>query len=76
VGWDLGCLHASARAFDGDAGAVAAAQAGYGDGPGEEVLDAFVAARRFQGTVWTVIVACERPEARGRAAARVAFYRS
>jgi Phosphotransferase enzyme family len=43
--WDLGCLHAGS----GDA---AAAQAGYGAAPEPHVLEAFVAARRWQVEAW------------------------
>jgi Ser/Thr protein kinase RdoA (MazF antagonist) len=73
--WDLGCLHASARAFGLDSVPVAAAQAGYGEAPAEEVLDVFVEARRFQGTVWTMVFALRHSEWRERAAARLAWYR-
>jgi hypothetical protein len=71
AGWDLGCLHA----FGGDPAAVAAAQAGYGEGLPGDALDAFTDARRFQATAWTAVIAREHPDARGRAAARIAFYR-
>lgn len=74
VAWDLGCLHASARAFGRDQAPVAAAQAGCGCRPDDEVLDAIVEARRFQGTVWTMVFARRHPEAAERAAERLAWY--
>lgn len=40
--WDLGCLHEGS----GDPAAIASAQEGYGTPPDEQVLAAFVAARR------------------------------
>jgi Ser/Thr protein kinase RdoA (MazF antagonist) len=73
--WDLGCLHASARAFGRDPGAVAAAQDGYADHVDADALGAFVDARRFQGTVWSVVMALEHPDRRERAASLIAFYR-
>jgi hypothetical protein len=75
VAWDLGCLHASARAFGADAAATAAAQEGYGPGLDAATLDAMVQARRFQGTVWTLLVATLRPAAAAAAAERLGFYR-
>lgn len=75
VAWDLGCLHASARAFGRDPEPVAEAQAGYGPRPDDEVLDAFVEARRFQGTVWAMVFARTHAESVERAAARLAWYR-
>ena len=74
--WDLGCLVASARAFSGDPAATAAALRGYGDGvPAHEVLDAFAEARRWQGTVWSLVAARDHPETRARAQARLAWFR-
>jgi Ser/Thr protein kinase RdoA (MazF antagonist) len=73
--WDLGCLHASARAFGRDPGPVAAAQDGYGDLLDAETLDTFVDARRLQGTVWSVVMSLERPDRRERAASLIGFYR-
>jgi hypothetical protein len=71
--WDLGCLHASAWAFGRDPGPVASAQDGYADHA--DALDAFVEARRFQGTVWSVVMALEQPDRRKRAASLIGFYR-
>ena len=76
VAWDLGCLHASAKAFGSRPAPVEAAQAGYGSPLADEVLDAFVCARRFQGTVWTMVFALRHPEAREWGAARLAWYRA
>ena len=75
VAWDLGCLHASARAFGHDPAAVAAAQEGYGPGVDDATLDACVEARRFQGTVWSLLIARRREAARERAAGFLAWYR-
>jgi Ser/Thr protein kinase RdoA (MazF antagonist) len=74
--WDLGCLHATARAFGRDPGPVAAAQAGYGEPPGDETLDVFVDARRFQGTIWSVIMARQQPERRARSHDLLGYYRA
>ncbi|MEA2219413.1 MAG: hypothetical protein QOJ35_2039 [Solirubrobacteraceae bacterium] len=74
--WDLGCLHATALAFGRDPRPVAAAQAGYGDGLDDATLAAFVDARRFQGTVWSVIMAREQPERSGRMHELLAHYRA
>jgi hypothetical protein len=73
---DLGCLHAAARAFGRDPGPVAAAQDGYGEQLDGETLDAFVDARRFQGTVWSVVMALQRPDRRERATSLLGFYRA
>ncbi len=75
VGWDLGCLRASAVAFGNDPSPVAEAEDGYGPALDDDALAAFVAARRFQGTVWIAAVARERPDVRGRAAALLAAIR-
>ena len=72
VGWDLGCLRASAAVFGNDPAPVAEAEAGYGPALDADALAAFVEARRFQGTVWIAAVARERPDVRGRAAALMA----
>ena len=52
---DLGCMEAAARVFGDDPTPVAAALAAYGDVE-LDVLEVFVAARRFQGTVWSVML--------------------
>ncbi|MEA2270571.1 MAG: hypothetical protein QOC64_3181, partial [Solirubrobacteraceae bacterium] len=75
VVWDLGCLHASARVFGGDQGAVAAAQRGYGAAPEPGLLDLLVEARAFQGTVWTVVISGSRPDGRERIADRLEWLR-
>ena len=73
--WDLGCLHAMARVFHRDPAPVAAAQEGYGDPLDADVLEAFVQARRFQGTVWSVVMARVQPDYRERSEALLAGYR-
>jgi hypothetical protein len=73
--WDLGCMHAAARAFGDDPLPIAAAQHGYGDAIGDEAIDACVDGRRFQGTVWVVVIAGIQPERRERARALLATYR-
>jgi aminoglycoside phosphotransferase (APT) family kinase protein len=63
VGWDIGCLCASAPPFGRrDPSLIAAARQGYGDGIDAEVLDAFIAARRFQAAVWGVVIAQALPD--------------
>jgi aminoglycoside phosphotransferase (APT) family kinase protein len=57
---DLGCLEAAASAFGDDPAPVAAALEAYG--PIEtEVLAAFVDARRFQGTIWSILLEDDAP---------------
>jgi hypothetical protein len=55
VAWDLGCLHAGARLWDEDPAEADAAQRGYGPRPPDDVLDAFVEARRAQIDAWLPI---------------------
>lgn len=52
---DLGCLEAAASVWGDDPEPVAAALAAYGE-VDPEALTAFVAARRFQGTMWSVLL--------------------
>ncbi|MDX6682865.1 MAG: hypothetical protein QOG94_2904 [Solirubrobacteraceae bacterium] len=73
--WDLGCMHAAARAFGDDPLPIAAAQRGYGDAIGDEAIDACVEGRRFQGTVWVVVMAGIQPQRQERARALLAWYR-
>ncbi len=73
--WDLGCMLAHARAFGRNAEPVLAALAGYGPAFDEATLDVFVAARRFQITVWFAVMASPRPEFAERAEALLGFYR-
>ncbi|HEX3734533.1 MAG TPA: phosphotransferase [Solirubrobacterales bacterium] len=54
-GLDLGCLEAAASVWGDDPGPVATALAAYGEIDAEE-LAVFVAARRFQGTLWSVLL--------------------
>jgi hypothetical protein len=54
--WDLGCLHAHGRVLGRDDDPILRAQQGYGDDLDDEVLDAFVDARRFQVTIWSVVM--------------------
>jgi aminoglycoside phosphotransferase (APT) family kinase protein len=73
--WDLACLHAMARLFGRDPAPVGAAQDGYGEPLHDDVLDAFLQARRFQGTVWSVAMARVQPEYRERRDFMLAGYR-
>ncbi|WP_081425547.1 phosphotransferase enzyme family protein [Conexibacter woesei] len=75
--WDLGCLHASAPPFGHrDPALIAATQRGYGIGdPDLRVLDAYVAARRFQATVWGVEIARTHPDRRAWAERQLARLR-
>ena len=52
---DLGCLEAAASVWGDDPKPVATARAAYGE-IDAEVLAVFVAARRFQGTMWSVLL--------------------
>ena len=71
TGWDLGCLRTSGLAFDGDPKDCEAAIKAYGAEPD----DAFVEARRLQGTVWTLVFARDHPAIADKAAQRLAYYR-
>jgi len=61
--WDLGCLHATALVLGRDPAPVAAAQAGYGPALHDDMLGVFLDARRYQGTVWSAVMAREQPGA-------------
>lgn len=52
---DLGCLEAAASVWGDDPKPVATALAAYGE-IDAEILPVFVAARRFQGTMWSVLL--------------------
>jgi len=52
---DLGCMEAAASVWGDDPESVAVALAAYGD-IDPEALAVFVAARRFQGTMWSVLL--------------------
>jgi hypothetical protein len=52
---DLGCLEAAASVWGDDPGPVAAALGAYGE-VDPEALAVFVAARRFQGTLWSELL--------------------
>jgi streptomycin 6-kinase len=69
--WDLGCLLASGRYFGDDPEPGAAAVKAYGEPPDE----AFVQARRLQGTVWSFVFARDHPERRPYAERLMAQYR-
>jgi Phosphotransferase enzyme family len=69
--WDLGCLLTSGRAFGADPEPGEAAVAAYGSGPD----DAFIAARRLQGTVWSLVFARDHPEQKPLADRLLAHYR-
>ena len=53
---------------------MAEARSGHGEEPDPQLLVLLVEARRFQGTVWTVLAARGRPDLRGRAAALLARF--
>jgi Phosphotransferase enzyme family len=74
--WDLGCLHASARAFGNDPRPVALAHEAYAPDLDDATLDVFVDARRFQGTVWIVRTTFERPDRHERARGLLDWYRA
>ena len=69
--WDLGCLLASGRWFGDDPAPGEAAVAAYGEEPPE----AFVEARRLQGTVWGLVFASDHPERRPYAERLLSHYR-
>jgi Ser/Thr protein kinase RdoA (MazF antagonist) len=69
--WDLGCLLASGRYFGDDPEPGAAAVEAYGGAPDE----AFVQARRLQGTAWSFVFARDHPERRDYAERLMAGYR-
>jgi hypothetical protein len=75
--WDLGCLVATARAFGRDPAPCEAALAGYATACGDEVLDVFVDARRYQGMAVSVVMAREQPteQRRRRTDDLLAWYR-
>jgi hypothetical protein len=73
--WDLGCMRASTAAFGDDPLPVSAALAGYGDAVGDAAIDACAEGRRFQGTVWSFVMAAHQPERHARAQERLAWYR-
>lgn len=54
---DLGCMQAAASVWGDDSEPVAAALAAYGDEIDPEVMAVYVAARRFQGAMWSVLLA-------------------
>jgi hypothetical protein len=74
IDWDLACLHAHGRVFKRDPGPIDAAERGYGRGPDPETLDLFVDARRFQLTVWSLVMARAGLLEQRVAAERVASY--
>jgi aminoglycoside phosphotransferase (APT) family kinase protein len=69
--WDLGCLLASGRYFGDDPAPGEAAVKAYGESPD----DAFVQARRLQGTVWGFVFARDHPERTDYAERLMAHYR-
>ncbi|MEY2515896.1 MAG: hypothetical protein QOJ89_3254 [bacterium] len=73
--WDLGCMHAAARAFGDDPLPIEAAQEGYGDSVDGDAIDACAEGRRFQGTVWGFVMSAEQPARLERALARLDWYR-
>jgi hypothetical protein len=75
--WDLACLHAMPALFGRDPEPVADAQAGYGPELDADTLGAFLDARRFQGTMWSCVMAREQPneERLARTEGLLAWYR-
>jgi hypothetical protein len=69
--WDVGCLLATGRYFGDDPAPGQAAVEAYGEAPDE----AFVQARRLQGTVWSFVFARDHPERRSYAEGLMAQYR-
>ena len=72
VAWDLACLVTSGIAFGADPEPGRRALAAYGDGPD----DAFVAARRLQGTVWSLVFARDHEDARDLSERLLDWYRA
>ena len=70
--WDVGCLLTSGIAFGADPKAGRKAAAAYGGPPPD---DAFIAARRLQGTVWSLVFAHDHEDARDLAAHLLGWYR-
>jgi hypothetical protein len=70
--WDLGCLRTSGIAFRTDPQPGIDALKAYGQQPD----DAFIDARRLQGTVWSLVFARDHPDARDLAEELLAYYRS
>jgi hypothetical protein len=69
--WDVACLAASGRCFGHDPAPGEAAIKAYGESPD----DAFVEARRLQGTAWGLVFARDHPEQRDYAERLLAHYR-
>ncbi len=72
--WDLGCMFGTARMFGADPVPAAAAYAGYGPAFDEATLGVFVDARRYQGTLVSVLMDRVQPH-RDRAGGLLAWYR-
>jgi Ser/Thr protein kinase RdoA (MazF antagonist) len=70
--WDLGCIRTSGVAFGADPRPGIDALEGYGEQPD----DAFIDARRVQGTVWSLVFARDHPDARELSKQLLAYYRS
>jgi hypothetical protein len=69
--WDLGCVLASGRCFGQDPAPGEAAAKAYGELPD----DAFVEARRLQGTAWSLVFARDHPERREYSEGLLTHYR-
>jgi hypothetical protein len=69
--WDLACLVASGRCFGQEPEPGEAAVEAYGEQP----ADAFVEARRLQGTAWSLVFARDHPERQDYSEALLAHYR-
>lgn len=71
--WDLCCLHGTGVADDRDL--VSSAQSGYGTPLAKDALTALEAVRRFQVTVWSLVMAAERPARREQSDGLLDWYR-
>jgi hypothetical protein len=70
--WDVACLVASGRCFGQDPAPGEAAAQAYGHVPASD--DAFVEARRLQGTAWSIVFARDHPERQDYSDTLLAYY--
>ncbi len=71
--WDLCCLR---QAVGADRDLADRAQSAFGPPPDDDVLAALGDARRFQLTVWSVVLADERPDRRDQSTGLLDWYRA
>ncbi len=71
--WDLCCMRGTPPAADREL--VASAQTGYGPEPADDTLAVLHDARRFQVTVWSVVMAAEQPARRDQSVRLLDWYR-